>query len=462
MTCPRIVIGGVQSGVGKTSLALAAVAALRRRGLRVQTFKVGPDFLDPTYLALASGRPCYNLDGWMMGREYVARLFARAVVDADFAVIEGVMGLFDGADAATLEGSTAEIAKWLKAPVVLVANVHGMARSLAALVGGYAGFEKGVKVGGVIANQCGSERHAAWLKDSLAARPLPPLLGAVPRGALPELPSRHLGLVTADGRTLPLAAVDRLAEAFERHVAVEGLIRAAGQSKLVTVRPPQIGAEGTGAAAKGVPLGVARDAAFHFYYQDLFDELASRGCRLRFFSPLTDSRLPRGIRGLLLGGGYPEEHAEVLSANDAMISAIRKFAASGRPVYAECGGLMVLSAGIETREGKMYPMAGLLPAWTRMLDRRKSLGYAEVVLKTDSLWGAKGNVLRGHEFHYSELKEQPQGAWKPLYDLKGRRSSASVSEGFQLGRVAASYVHLHLASRPAAMDRFLRCCGGEP
>lgn len=173
MTCPRIVIGGTQSGVGKTSLTLAIVAALRRCGLRVQTFKVGPDFLDPTYLALASGRPCYNLDGWMMGREYVLRLFLRATEGADIAVIEGVMGLFDGADTTTLEGSTAEIAKWLKAPVVLVANVQGMARSLAALVSGYSRFEKGVKICAVLANRCGSERQASWLRDSLKARTLP-------------------------------------------------------------------------------------------------------------------------------------------------------------------------------------------------------------------------------------------------------------------------------------------------
>ena len=221
--CPTLVIAGTHSGSGKTSLTLALTRALSRRGLAVQTFKVGPDFLDPTYLALASGRPCYNLDGWMAGKEHVCRLFERAAADADCALVEGVMGLFDGADTATDEGSTAQIARWLGVPVLLVVNVHGMGRSVAALVQGFVHFEADLRFAGVVANHCGSERHAAWLADSLRAAGLPPLVGAIPRGAFPTLASRHLGLVTADERLLPDAVLDALADSLERHIPIEAL-----------------------------------------------------------------------------------------------------------------------------------------------------------------------------------------------------------------------------------------------
>lgn len=464
MACPRIVIAGAESGAGKTSLTLAAVAALRRRGLRVQAFKVGPDFLDPTHLTVASGRPCYNLDGWMTGKDYVLRLFARTTDDADFAVVEGVMGLFDGADADSIRGSTAEIARWLKAPVVLVVNVHGMARSVAALVAGYSRFERGVNICGVIANHCGSERHARGIRDALKARNLPPLLGAVPRGGLPALESRHLGLVTADGETLSESVVGGLAAAFERNVQVEKFLRSAAREE---VRVAAARERGLQAVPRGVRLGIARDGAFHFYYQDLFDELERRGGILHFFSPLADRRLPAGIQGLIIGGGYPEEYAEELAANRDMLSGVREFVRSGRPVYAECGGLMYLSGGIEATDGRRYPLAGLLPVWTRMLGRLKRLGYVEATLNGDSLWGRKGETLKGHEFHYSELiptgGRAPESAkWRPLYTLRSRRDGRPVNEGFRLGRTEASYVHLHLASRPSAVDRFLSCCGEKP
>lgn len=458
MSCPRIIIAGTQSGTGKTSLTIALIAALRRRGLRVQAFKVGPDFLDPSYLALASERPCYNLDGWMMGRDYVCRLFARASAGADICVIEGVMGLFDGAGAVTVGGSTAEIAAWLEAPVLLAVNVHGMAGSIAALVDGYAGFDREVKIVGVVANHCGSERHASWLADSLRFRSLPPLVGYVERGALPGLSSRHLGLVTADRRNLSASKLERLADVFERHVPVGRLF------ELAKSAPPMAFTDSKGESPRtDARVGVAWDTAFHFYYPDLFDELSTRGADIVYFSPIADDCLPADLNALYFGGGYPEEHAESLSANRGMVESIRRFARSGRPVYAECGGLMYLSQGIVTREGKAFPMVGLLPQWTRMLDRKKTLGYAEVTLTEDSLWGKRGTVLKGHEFHYSELAGEPgeDAGWVRAYAVKKRRSGAFTREGFQRGRVLASYVHLHPASRPEAVDRFLLCCGED-
>ena len=458
MLSPRIIVAGTQSGVGKTSVSLALVAALRKRGLRVQTFKVGPDFLDPSYLTVASGRPCYNLDGWMSGRDYVLQLFTRASRGAEISIIEGVMGLFDGADPVTDEGSTAEIARWLDAPVILVASAHGLARSFAAMVKGYAGLEPDLNVAGVVANQCGSRQHGEWLSRSLAASSQPPLLGAIPRGGFPRLPSRHLGLVTADRENLSPSVLDALADAFELHVSAEGILHLARSAPPLITSPPE-----RSAVSKQVRIGVARDEAFHFYYQDLFDELEIQGCELVPFSPILDRRLPEQCHGLYIGGGYPEEHAQALSANGPMLEEIRQFAASGRPLYAECGGLMYLSQGLESLEGRRYPLVGLLPVATRMLEGKKALGYAEITLRDHSLWGAKDTLLRGHEFHYSEMTADPAGqeGWTALYSLKRRQTGSVMGEGFQRGQVLASYVHLHLASHPKAIGTFIARCGAK-
>ncbi len=457
---PRIVIAGTQSGAGKTSLALALIASLKQRGLQVQTFKVGPDFLDPSYLTVTSGRPCYNLDGWMTKREYALELFHRTTKDADMAVIEGVMGLFDGSDPATSEGSTAEMARWLDAPVLLVVNVHGMARSLAAIVKGCVEFERNLRIVGIIANHSGSDHHKDWLAQSLESASLQPLLGAIPRGTLPTLPSRHLGLITADPQNLPPRIVEELADVLEKHVSVDTIIQMARNASPLSVSEPASEVKSRG---KRVSVGVAYDRAFHFYYPDNLDELTLRGCDLIRFSPLEDRELPKDLDGLYLGGGYPEEYAEALANNQQMQEAIRQFARRGLPVYAECGGLMYLTQGIETVRGKRYPMVGLLPVWSRMLNRLKSLGYVEVTLTQNSLWGESGAVLRGHEFHYSELMGDPlgDGLWTSVYRLRHRRSKTFVVEGFQQGHILPSYVHLHWASRPKTVETFINQCGAE-
>jgi cobyrinic acid a,c-diamide synthase len=448
---PRIVVAGTESGVGKTSLTLGLVMLLRRRGLRVQTFKVGPDYLDPTYLTLASGRPCYNLDGWMTGETYVRQLFCRASQDADIAVVEGVMGLFDGADEGSLEGSTAQIAKWLAAPVLLIANVHGMARSIAALVHGYSSFEPGIEVCGVIANHCGSEGHGRLLANSLRLASLPPLMGIVSRGALPELPSRHLGLVTADADRLPSATLEKLADALEPGLAIDPILKIA--RKAAPIDLPSV--PGSAVRNARVRLGVARDEAFHFYYPDNLEALQRMGCELVTFSPMRDSALPAGLNGIYLGGGYPEEYAAELSANNAMLESIRTFAAAAGMVYAECGGLMYVSEALETLDGKRHAMLGLLPATTRMCKRLQSLGYREATLLQDGFWGKRGERLRGHEFHYSEMTRTP--AWPAAYQTSPRRSQKESCEGFQneSGSILASYLHLHFASTPTAVEHFV-------
>lgn len=458
VSVPRILVAGTHSGSGKTSVAVALTAAMRRKGLKVQTFKVGPDFLDPTYLALASERPCYNLDGWMTGKAYVKELFRRATHDADLAVIEGVMGMFDGAYPDRPEGSTAEIALWLKAPVLLTVNVHGLARSLAALVYGYCRFDKRLNIAGIIANQGGSERHAEWLDKSLASSALAPMLGFIPRGAFPALPSRHLGLVSADQRNLSPAVLDQLSSVFERHSDLTRIMgKARSAPELLCGKAPS--AQPVSAAR--IRLGLAYDEAFHFYYQDNLDALVNIGCELVRFSPLRDRCLPEGLEGLYFGGGYPEEHAGRLAENWGMLEAVRQFALSGKHVYAECGGLMYLSRGIETSDGDGFPLVGILPVWARMLKKLKVLGYREVRFLADTPFGRSGAQIRGHEFHFSELMEDPcLSGWQEAYELKARSSETPGFEGYQSGNTLASYIHLHWGSRSDVVTSFLKNLGG--
>ena len=455
-SCPRLVVAGTASGTGKTSVTIGLVCALKQRGLRVQTFKVGPDFLDPSYLALASGRPCYNLDGWMCGREYVKLLFARATRDADVSVIEGVMGMFDGADATTLSGSTAEIAIWLDAPVLLVASVEGVARSAAATVYGFAHFERKVSIGGVVMNHCGSAGHAELLADALRAAKLPPLLGSLTSDSLPVLPSRHLGLVTANDDLLAAETLRQFAEALEAQVSLDAIIGLAKNAAAL----PELPANAEKRPAGTVRIAVARDEAFHFYYPDNLEALDAAGAELAYFSPLKDTCLPESCAGVYFGGGYPEMYGAQLAANHSMSESIRIFAGAGHAVYAECGGLMYLSQGIETQDGKRHELVGLLPVWTRMLARRKALGYVEAVPLRDSLFTVAGTALRGHEFHYSELVppgvEDP--SWAPAYTTRRRRTAECETEGFHRGNILASYVHVHFASCAGAASRFVQLC----
>ena len=449
-----LVIAGTSSGVGKTSLTLGLARALTRRSLRVQPYKVGPDFLDPTYLARATGRTCYNLDGWMTDREYVEYLFDRHTDDANLALIEGVMGMFDGADPASLAGSTAEIAAWLDVPVLLIVDAHGLSRSLAAIVKGFAEFEPGIRIVGVLANRIGSPRHRTWLADALEGASLPPLLGAVPRDAFTPLESRYLGLATADEDSLSEARIEQLADACEQHVDMERI------ALFASAPTSEAGSSSSTPGKPGLRIAVAHDAAFHFTYPDNLEALTMQGAELVRFSPLTDEQLPSRIHGLYLPGGYPELHAKTLSSNRSLLADIRRFAESGGCIHAECGGLMALGGEFITVDGSRLPMAGVLPIVTKMRDRRKMLGYVEVTLRQDSLWGPAGSVIRGHEFHYSEIVEDhtAAAAWRPAYDARRRRRDAVEPAGYYKGNTVAGYVHLHWASRPDMLEHFLAHC----
>jgi cobyrinic acid a,c-diamide synthase len=448
-TTPRLlVVAGVASGVGKTTLTLGLLEAFRRRGLTVQAFKVGPDFIDPGFHEVVTGRPSYNLDGWMCGREHVLATVARHAGDADLAIVEGVMGCFDGLDATGDDGSTAQVAKWLGAPVVLVLDARAQARSAAAVVLGFERFDPALNVSAVVANGIGGETHARWIREAVAAGCRAAVVGAVPRDEGVALAERHLGLVTAGEGGLTADKRTRLAGLIERSVDLDALLRLASPIAVPASPPPQ-------PRAPRVSIGVARDAAFCFYYRDNLALLEAAGAILTYWSPLGDAALPP-VDGLYLGGGYPELHGAALSANAGMRAAVRAFAAAGRPIYAECGGLMYLAEAIEDLDGATHAMVGVLPSVVRMRPRRLSLGYTEATLRADSPLGAAGTLARGHEFHYSTLDPVPASIPR-VYRLD-RRQGETRDEGYLIGNALLSYVHLHFASSPVLAPSFVAAC----
>lgn len=438
LSVPRLVVAGTGSGVGKTTTMLALTAALRARGLRVATFKCGPDYLDPTYHARAGGGTCHNLDGWMMGRAAVEQSFVRAARVADLALIEGVMGLYDGASPCSDEGSSAEIAKWLGAPVLLAVDAGGMARSIAALVHGFRDFDRELWLGAVACNRIGGAGHLELLRRAL---PDVPIVGGLPRRPDLAFQERHLGLHSADERALPQATLDGWRELAAQWLDLDAIVALARRAP--ELRLP---AEETQAAPAVCRIGVARDAAFHFYYEDNLRRLEALGAELVYFSPLAERTLP-DVDALYFGGGYPELFAPTLAANEPLRAALRDFAAQGGPLYAECGGLMYLARAIQTLDGAEHPMVGLLPGVARVHPRLQALGYVEVTTRAPSILGEAGLVLRGHQFRYSELVDVPADSER-VYELCRRRDAERSLEGYAAGSVLGSYVHAHWASNP--------------
>lgn len=441
-----LMIAGVSSGVGKTTVTLGLLQALRRRGLAVQAFKAGPDFIDPGFHERITGRPSYNLDGWMCSRDVVVDTVARQAAEADVAVIEGMMGCFDGLDGTSEDGSTAQIAKWLGVPVVLVVDAQALARSAGAVVMGFEQFDPELHVAGVIFNRAGGATHYRWMCDALAGACRASPLGFLPhRGAL-ALPERHLGLVTAAEQALPDSFLEELGAVTEASVDIDQLLSLAS-SGVTAVRTDTTaaGAHRPGPDAP-VRIGVARDRAFQFYYAANFDLLRMAGASLAFWSPLHDAA-PPDVDALYFGGGYPEVYARELSSNTTMVEAVRTFARSGRPIYAECGGLMYLAEQLEDESGTLHEMVGVLPATARITPRRLTLGYAEVEVVRDTPLAPAGTVLRGHEFHISRLDDVPASVPR-AYAARARRSGAPRAEGFLVGNTLMSYMHVHFGSHP--------------
>lgn len=459
MALPRLLVAGVSSGVGKTTVTVGLTRALRRRGLRVAAFKCGPDYLDPTYHSRAAGQPCHNLDGWMMGKQAVLDTFHVAAAGSDVAIIEGVMGLFDGASATSEEGSSAEIAKWLAAPVLLVADAGGMARSIAALARGFCDFDPELRVAALACNRVGSPSHLELLRTALGGRL--PLLGGLQKRPELAFRERHLGLRTADSASVPEALLEHWADEVERGFDLAALLELARSAPALSSSEPSSEPEPELAARAALPrcrIGVALDEAFHFYYADNLRRLERLGAELCYFSPLAARELPE-VDGLYFGGGYPELHAAELARNAGLRSAIRAFAERGRPIYAECGGLMYLADAIRTLDGQSHAMVGCLRGEAVVRERLVALGYVDVETRSRTLLGPSGLRFRGHQFRYSELCGAPEGT---AYVLQKRRGGEPLLEGYQSGSVLGSYVHAHWASNPEVAVGLVESCRARP
>ncbi|HEV3001595.1 MAG TPA: cobyrinate a,c-diamide synthase [Solirubrobacteraceae bacterium] len=439
---PRLVIAGTNSGAGKTTVATGLMAAFAARGLRTAGFKVGPDFIDPGYHSLACGRPGRNLDAYMSGPDLVAPLFRHGSAGAEVAVVEGVMGAFDGATGHGELASSAHVAKLLDAPLVLVVNAASAGRSVAAVVHGFATFDPGVRVGAVVLNRVGSDRHEAICREAIEPLGIP-VLGALRRDAEVSAPERHLGLVPIDERRARAeASIARLAALVERSCDLDGLRALAATAPHVPgpAWSPEAAAP-PGAGPAPVRVAIARGPAFSFHYRENFELLAAAGAELVDFDPLSDEALPAGTEALILAGGFPEVYGEGLSANAELRAEVTAFARAGGVVLAECGGLLYLSEALDGR-----PMCGVLPATARMGDRL-ALGYREAVALTSHPAWPAGTAVRGHEFHYSRL--EPAAGEAPAWALRGR------PEGFVVGGVHASYLHTHWAAEPAVASRLV-------
>ena len=474
---PRVVIAGTSSGAGKTTVACGLIGALRARGLAVQGFKVGPDYIDPSHHALASGRPGRNLDAFLSGPELIAPLARHGAEGADIAVIEGVMGMFDGASGRGELASTAHVAKLLEAPVLLVLDPSAMARSAAAIVHGYRTFDADVNVAGVIFNRVGSDHHEQLLREAIAdlGPPAPPVLGALRRDARIAAPERHLGLVPAGEREASArAALATLARAMTLCVDLDEIERIArgapgleGASWSARMDgAPAAGASATASAstAGSVRVALAAGPAFSFRYEESLELLRAAGAELAPFDPLVDEALPADTDALLLAGGFPEVYGAELEANAPLRARVAAFAASGRPVLAECGGLLYLSRELDGHE-----MCGALPLRARMTERL-ALGYREAVAATTTPWLAAGERVRGHEFHYTQVDpagDAPAAADEPspAWTLSARGTERP--EGYVLGGIQASYLHVHWAAYPQLARRFVEAArtaraGGAP
>ena len=448
-----IVIAGTNSGAGKTTITLGLMAALTARGYRIAPFKVGPDFIDPGHHTRITGRISRNLDGWMLSHATNRETFSRHAAAGDIAVVEGVMGLFDGYDGRSEAGSTAQMAKWLGLPVLLVVGARSMARSAAALVQGFERFDDGLAYAGVLFNQLGSDRHLHYLQEAMEDHVRMPVLGGLLRDEAIAIPERHLGLVTREDHDLSEKSRSRLAELIESRMDLDALLASLPDIRL----PARAAAEtGTGSTAR-VRIGVARDAAFCFYYQENLEMLEAAGARLVYFSPLMDTRLPEDLAGLYFGGGYPELHAEMLAENRTLRREIRQMSRLGMPIYGECGGFMYLCREMGDTEGNAFPMTGCLPFATHMLDRLKALGYREVTLKQPTVLGPAGQTMRGHEFHYSGIRDGDQQA-SGAYGMTDRAGVEKTAEGFVVHQTLGSYVHLHFGSCPQAAENFVSAC----
>ena len=466
-----IVIAGTHSGGGKTTITLGLLAALKKKGLKVQSFKAGPDFIDSGLHRIITGTPSRNLDIRMCGEDYVRNCFYKHSMDADISIVEGVMGMYDG------EFSTANLAGQLNLPVILVVDAYGMAESAGAIVAGFRNWELGIGmeekntkpqpptpnryVAGVIFNRVASESHYLRLKDSVRDVAV---MGYLPRDLNFEIPHRHLGLTVAEENPITDESIEKLANMVMKYIDINALVKLTAKTTVLSF--PLVGnlsfSEGlrTSRNDNKIRIAIAYDKAFCFYYEDNLDLLKDAGAEIITFSPLSDSEIPDGVDAVYIGGGYPELYAKELSKNTAMLDSIKDWSNSGRPVYAECGGLMYLSKGIYDFDGNFFKMAGIFSFETQMKRGRPHLGYRDITLKDDCIIGKKGDKLRGHEFHYSEIKPSAiscqLSAITNCYAFNNNKGGADLQdEGYRFKNTIASYIHVHFGSNPDIANNFI-------
>jgi cobyrinic acid a,c-diamide synthase len=455
----RLVVAGMSSGVGKTTITVGLIAALRARGLSVQPFKVGPDYIDPSYHTLAAGRPCRNLDAWMVPPDRVLASFQRAARNVDVAVVEGVMGLYDGFSYDDEAGSTAAASKLLDAPVVLVVDASKMARSAGAIALGYRRFDPDLNLAGYIANYVGGDAHGRGVAAAIERATGLPVFGWLPQEQRLAIPERYLGLVPTREPGRWTDFIYAAGEAVARHLDIDRILALARQaSPLDKAEWPEICVSPAIHASGEHPvIAVARDEAFHFTYPENLELLEAAGAEIAFFSPIHDGQLPARTAGVILSGGFPELYATDLSGNVSLHAALRDAHDRRMPIYAECGGLMYLTEAIVDDQGRQHPMAGLLPGRS-VMSGRLTLGYRLGRAAHESWLFKAGEAIRGHEFHYSSWMDRPAGlpAALKLADRDG--VDADRLEGACDRNLWASYVHLHFDGHPELAGRFVAAC----
>ncbi len=441
---PRIVIAATHSGAGKTTITCGIISALRKRGLKVQSYKVGPDYIDTGFHEIATGRPAKNLDSWLVGKDKLEEIFYNSIGDADIAIIEGVMGLYDGGRGGI--SSTAEIAKILNAPVILVIDAKSAGISVAATALGFREFDKNLNVAGVILNRIGSDSHEKMIVDALNKINIKSF-GAIRRNEEIILPSRHLGLIQATENNFA-DVLDKISEKISAQINLDEILNLAEKfsesKKIYSLIPNNY----------SLKIGVAKDEAFSFYYDESLRELEKLGAEIIFFSPLHDENLPK-VDGIIFGGGYPELFAAQLEGNKKIRSEIKRAAENNLPIYAECGGYMYLMNFLTDFEGKIFEMCGIIPTQAIMTEKLQMVGYVDATIKKNCILGKIGEKIHAHEFHFS--KEIGNLA-ENIFSCEKLRTGEKYFAGYADKNIVASYLHIHFAGCPNAAENFIKSC----
>lgn len=442
---PRVVIAATQSSSGKTTVVTGILRALKNKGMKVQPFKVGPDYIDPSYHGMAAGRAGHNLDTWLVDESRINDLFASEAENADIAIIEGVMGLYDGGKNGI--SSTAQLAKKLQAPVILVINVQSMGDSAAAIALGFKLYDEEVNLAGVILNRLGSPTHKMLIEEAMA-RINVPVFGAVYRDDSVHMPERHLGLTPAQENNAK-EIIEIISAKIAKEVYLDEII------KLACAAPPlEVQENKQSNAAKDIVIAVAKDKAFSFYYPASLKQLSDCGAKIEFFSPLEDETIPSNASALIFGGGFPEIFADKLAANKSMLTSIRRANENKMPIYAECGGYMYLMQGIFDFDGNFHAMAGIIPATAKMNKKLQTVGYVKAKNLHDNILGEKDCVYHGHEFHFSTQSEEAQDfPW--AFEFVKMRNNAEYKAGYAKDNILGSYLHLHFLGSKKAADCLL-------